>query len=41
MGGINIAAEIMEIDSNGALLIRNGKGELLAMHTGSILQFLD
>lgn len=41
MGGINIEAEIMEIDSNGALLVRNEKGELISMHTGSILQFLD
>ncbi|MBP9037689.1 MAG: hypothetical protein KBG38_07975, partial [Candidatus Cloacimonas sp.] len=41
MGGINIEAEIIEIDNNGALSIRNEKGELIAMHTGSILQFLD
>ncbi|HOE54968.1 MAG TPA: biotin--[acetyl-CoA-carboxylase] ligase [Candidatus Cloacimonas acidaminovorans] len=41
MGGINIEAEIIEIDSNGALSIRNEKGELIAVHTGSILQFLD
>jgi len=40
-GGTNLEAEIIEIDESGALLTRNEKGELITVHTGSILKFLN
>jgi len=40
-GGLNLKAEIMGIDSSGALLIRKEMGEYISMHTGSIIEFLD
>lgn len=40
-GGINIEAEITGIAPSGALLIRNDWGDLISVHTGSIIDFLD
>jgi len=41
MGGLHVQAEILGIDPSGALLIRKEMGELVTVHTGSILTFLD
>ena len=41
MGGLRVQAEILGIDPSGALLIRKEMGELVTVHTGSILTFLD
>lgn len=41
MGGLKTPAEILGIDTSGALLIRKKMGEYNRVHTGSILYFLD
>lgn len=41
VSGLEIKAEILGIDSSGALLVRKEMGELISIHSGSIIDFVD
>lgn len=41
ISGLEIKAEILGIDTSGALLVRKEMGEFISVHTGSIIDFID